>query len=214
MIIEYFYFYNITYAMKRYIYAFCFFLSLASLGYSQFSGTTKVLNTSDGYVGHEDALINDVIKLDFDKKNAKVSFEFVSEETSGTISGLDFKISFNPEDTDNAFFKGTAEVSTIDTNNFLRDGHLMWEKFFHKKKYPKIEFESKEVVHFGDNNYKVIGALTIKGVTKEVIINFILDITKKLSGTTTIYTSDFGINIHDEKEKNKLNVTFDFPILK
>ncbi|MDH7446442.1 YceI family protein [Aquimarina sp. 2201CG14-23] len=201
--------------MKTYINSFIFLILLIPFTYAQFpSESSDITNVSDGYVGHEDALINDVVKLEFDVKNSKVSFDFVSEDTSGTIGGLDFKISFNPEDPDNAYFKGTALVNTLDTDNFLRDGHLMWEKFFYKKKYPKISFVSSQVVHFGNNNYKVIGDLTIKGVTKEVIINFTLDITTKLAGKTTIYTSDYGVNIHDEREKNKLNIVFDFPILK
>ncbi|MBW1297426.1 YceI family protein [Aquimarina litoralis] len=200
--------------MKTCFNSIIFLICLIPLGYGQFpSSPNDITNVSDGYTGHEDALINDIIKLEFDKKNTKITFEFVSEETTGTIEGLDYKISFNPEDTDNAHFKGTALVNTLDTGNFLRDGHLMWEKFFHKKKYPKIAFESKEVVHFGDNKYKVIGNLTIKGITKEVIINFTLDITKNLLGKTTIYTSDYGVNIHDEREKNKLHIVFDFPIL-
>ncbi|WP_298539917.1 YceI family protein [uncultured Aquimarina sp.] len=201
--------------MKTYVNLILFLILLIPFGYGQFPASpSDITNVSDGYIGHEEALINDVIKLEFDKKNAKISFDFISEETNGTISGLDFKISFNPEDPDNAYFKGTALVNTLDTDNFLRDGHLMWEKFFYKKKHPKIAFESKEVVHFGDNNYKVIGDLTIKGITKEIIINFTLDITKNLLGKTTIYTSDFDVNIHDEREKNKLNIIFDFPILK
>ncbi|WP_378174155.1 YceI family protein [Aquimarina sp. SS2-1] len=200
--------------MKTWINLILFLVLLIPLGYGQFTPPAdKMISGSDGYIGHEDALINDFIKLEFDKKNAKISFDFVSEETKGTIGGLDFKISFNPEDPDNAYFKGTALVNTIDTDNFLRDGHLMWEKFFYKKKYPKIAFESKEVVHFGNNVYKVIGDLTIKGVTQEIIINFTLDITKNLLGKTTIYTSDFEVNIFDERDKNKLNITFDFPIL-
>ncbi len=159
------------------------------------------------------ALINDFKGLDFDKKNAKVSFDFIEENTSGTIEGLDFRIDFNPNDTDNAIFKGTAEVKTLDTDNFLRDGHLMWEKFFYKKKYPKIAFESTQVVGFGKNTFKVIGNLNMKGTQKEVIITFTLD-DSKLLGKTTIYTSDFGVNIHDEREKNKLDIQFHFPILK
>ncbi len=169
---------------------------------------TSNSNSNANYV-----LINDYVGLDVDKKNSKVSFEFVSEDTFGTIGGLDFRIDFNPNDPENAVFKGTAEVKTLDTDNFLRDGHLMWEKFFYKKKYPKIAFSSKQVVAFEKNTFKVIGNLTIKGVTKEVIVTFSLD-NKKLLGTTTIHTSDYGVNIHDEREKNKLNVKFHFPILK
>ncbi len=159
------------------------------------------------------ALINDFKRLDFDKEKSKVTFDFIEDNTSGLISGLDFRIDFNPNDPENAVFKGTAQVKTLDTGNFLRDGHLMWQKFFYKKKYPEISFISKQVVAFEANTYKVIGNLTIKGTQKEVIITFSLD-DKKLSGKTTIYTSDFGVNIHDEREKNKLNIQFYFPILK
>lgn len=88
----------------------------------------------------------------------------------------------------------------------------MWEKFFYRKKYPKISFASTDVVSFDTNTYKVIGNLTIKGIQKEVIITFSLD-DKKLLGKTTIYSSDFGVNIHDEREKNKLDIRFYFPIL-
>ncbi len=158
-------------------------------------------------------LINDFQGLDFDQEKSRISFDFIEDDTSGTIGGLDFKINFNPSDIDNAVFKGSAMVNTLDTNNFLRDGHLMWEKFFHKKKHPKISFVSKQVVSFEANTYKVIGNLTIKGIQKEVILTFSLD-DKKLLGKTTIYTSDFGVSIHDEREKNKLNVRFYFPILK
>ncbi|WP_103068280.1 YceI family protein [Aquimarina sediminis] len=158
------------------------------------------------------SLINDFRGLEFDVENSKVSFNFVHDKTSGTISGLDFKINFNPKDPDNATFKGTALIKTLDTDNFIRDGHLMWEKFFYKKKYPKIAFASTHVVHFGTDTYKVIGNLTIKGKTKEVIITFSLD-AQRLLGKTTIFTSDYGIHIHEEREKNKLDIKFYFPIL-
>lgn len=159
------------------------------------------------------ALINDFTRLEFDKENSRVSFDFIHDKTSGTIGGLDFEINFNPSDPDNAVFKGTAMVKTLDTDNFLRDGHLMWEKFFYKKKYPKIHFESTQVVSFENNTFKTIGNLTVKGITKEVIITFTLN-QDALKGKTTIYTSDYGINIHSERAKNQLDIQFTFPIIK
>lgn len=157
-------------------------------------------------------LINDFKELEFNKEKSRISFDFIEENTSGTISGLDFKINFNPKDPENASFSGTVLVKTLDTDNFLRDGHLMWEKFFYKKKFPKIFFKSTHVVSFGENTYKIIGDLTIKGIEKEIIITFSLD-DKKLLGITSIYTSDFGIDIHENREQNKLNIRFYFPIL-
>ncbi len=178
-------------------------------------GQTNFPVPDDGYVStpREYALINDFKILEIDTQNAEISFYFVEDDTEGTIGGLDLSIDFNPADTDNAKFTGTALIKTLDTNNFLRDGHLMWEKFFYKKKHPKIAFESKQVVPFEVNTYKVIGNLTIKGTQKEVIITFSLS-DQKLLGKITIYTSDFGVNIHEERAKNKLDIQFHFPILK
>lgn len=161
------------------------------------------------YSGLGQDLINDLQSLDIDKEKSTISFEFVEEETSGTIAGLEFDIKFYPNDISNSRFQGSALVETIDTGNFLRDGHLMWKKFFNKKGYPKILFKSTEVVDFGDT-FKVIGLLTIKGIEKEVIITFTSSI-NGLKGIATIYTSDYDIYIHDEKQKNKLIITFNFP---
>ncbi|MBQ0736188.1 YceI family protein [Aquimarina celericrescens] len=185
------------------------------MGIYTLQGFGQTTFPNDGYVSYSGdyALINDFKSLDFDKEKSKVTFNFIEDETSGTISGLDFRIDFNPADPDNASFSGTALVKTLDTDNFLRDGHLMWEKYFYKRKYPKIIFKSKQVVPFETNTYKVIGNLTIKGTQKEVILTFSLD-DEKLLGKATIYTSDFGVSIHDERERNKLNIQFYFPILK
>ena len=164
------------------------------------------------YTG-EYALVNDIQTLNFDFDKSKVSFLFVKDDTNGTIGGLDFDIHFNPADPENSKFKGTAKVKTLDTDNFLRDGHLMWKKFFNEDDYPLIKYNSTQVVDFEDNTFKVIGDLTIKGITKETVITFIYN-KDSLNGKTTLNTSDFGINIHNEKEKNKLIVDFYFPVKK
>ncbi|AXT59511.1 hypothetical protein D1816_03800 [Aquimarina sp. AD10] len=198
----------------KFSFSFLFCLCSLTLGFGQqLNPEITAQQIEINYSDTDYTLINDFKGLDFDEKNAKISFVFTEEDTSGTISGLDFRIDFNPNDVDNAFFKGTALVETIDTDNFLRDGHLMWQKFFHKKKYPKIDFQSKQVVAFNENTFKVIGTLTIKGTSKEVIITFSLG-DNKLLGNTIIHTSDFGVNIHDEREKNKLEIQFHFPFLK
>ncbi|MBP2831920.1 YceI family protein [Aquimarina sp. U1-2] len=169
----------------------------------------------DGYVSRAGnyALINDFKNLDFDNDSSRVTFNFIEDNTTGTIGGLDFNIQFNPEDPDNASFVGSAQIKTLDTNNFLRDGHLMWKKFFYKTKYPKIFFNSTHVIAFGNHVFKVIGDLTIKGIKNEIIITFTLN-DNELTGTTSINTSNFDIHIHDERKKNKLDIQFHFPILK
>ncbi|PKV51332.1 polyisoprenoid-binding protein YceI [Aquimarina sp. MAR_2010_214] len=194
--------------MRTFLYIFIGIIYVQGFGQDIIPNTTQLpTSTTSDY-----ALINDYQGIIFDKEKSRVSFDFIEDKTSGTIAGLDFKINFNPQDPENATFKGTALITTLDTDNFLRDGHLMWEKFFYRKKYPKISFTSTHVVSFDKNIYKVIGNLTIKGIQKEIILTFSLD-DKKLLGKTTIHTSDFGVNIHDEREKNKLDIRFYFPIL-
>jgi len=170
------------------------------------------LKTTPEVTNHKESTFEDIGVKKIDAKNAKITFDFVSEKTSGTISELELQITFDPEAISQASFKGTALVESIDTGNFLRDGHLMWKKFFHKSKFPKIKFESNQVNTINANTFDVLGALTIKGTTKQINISFTLD-NNKLLGQTTIFTSDFGVNIHDIREENKLNIQFDFPFL-
>ncbi len=61
---------------------------------------------------------------------------------------------------------GTVKTATIDTDNEKRDGHLRSADFFDAAKYPAITF--KMTKQEGD---KVYGNLTIKDVTKPVILD-------------------------------------------
>jgi len=60
---------------------------------------------------------------------------------------------------------GTVQVVSIDTDNAKRDGHLKSDDFFSADKYPTITFKLTKVE--GDKAY---GALTMRGVTKEVVL--------------------------------------------
>jgi polyisoprenoid-binding protein YceI len=65
-----------------------------------------------------------------------------------------------------------VKVSSIDTNNTKRDGHLQSDDFFSVKKYPNMRFESSAVTHSGDNNYILEGTMTIKDVSRSVKLPF------------------------------------------
>jgi polyisoprenoid-binding protein YceI len=66
----------------------------------------------------------------------------------------------------------TIEVGTVNTNNAKRDGHLKNDDFFNAEKYPKIQFVSKSVrnVNMADTTCELVGDLTIRDVTKEVVL--------------------------------------------
>lgn len=64
----------------------------------------------------------------------------------------------------------TINAKSIDTNHAERDKHLRSEDFFEVAKYPKITFDSTGY-KAGSNGDKLMGDLTIHGVTKPVTIN-------------------------------------------
>lgn len=61
----------------------------------------------------------------------------------------------------------TVQMASVDTGNADRDGHLRTNDFFDIDTYPTMTFESTRFVADGDD-YKMIGDLTVKGVTREV----------------------------------------------
>lgn len=60
------------------------------------------------------------------------------------------------------------DASSIDTGVADRDAHLKSADFFDVEHYPELVFDSKQVVVLGEDRYRLIGDLTIRGVTREV----------------------------------------------
>ncbi|MEO0596561.1 MAG: YceI family protein [Chloroflexota bacterium] len=85
----------------------------------------------------------------------------------GTVSGT---IEFDPENPAAASVNATIDVSTINTNNADRDGHLRSGDFFDVETYPSITFKSTNVEPTGDNTANITGDLTIRDITKPVTL--------------------------------------------
>jgi polyisoprenoid-binding protein YceI len=64
----------------------------------------------------------------------------------------------------------TADINSIDTNNSQRDTHLKSADFFNADEYGQIQFGGNKYEANGDEA-KLIGELTIRGVTKPITLN-------------------------------------------
>ncbi|WMI64752.1 YceI family protein [Aestuariibaculum sp. YM273] len=62
------------------------------------------------------------------------------------------------------------EAASISTNNDDRDTHLKSVDFFDVENHESITFESKSLTKV-DDEYKLTGTLTIKGISKEVVLD-------------------------------------------
>lgn len=97
----------------------------------------------------------------------------------------------------------TIDASSVHTGHTKRDEHLRGADFFDVAKFPHITFVSKKVTQTDENRLRVVGDLTIRGVTKEVGVDVegptpeIKDpwggFRRGATGTTRINRKDFGI---------------------
>ena len=98
----------------------------------------------------------------------------------------------------------TIEMASINTNITKRDDHLRSPDFFDVAKFPTMTFVSTKVEKTGSDKLKVTGNLTIKGVTKQVILNVEGpteeikspqgDVKRGASATAAINRQDFGVS--------------------
>jgi polyisoprenoid-binding protein YceI len=111
-----------------------------------------------------------------DPMHSKLSFSTVHHGISD-IAGL-FKIfeitaTAKKADFSDASFELSTEVASINTEVEMRDNHLRSAEFFDVEKYPKMTFKSTSIKKIGKEKgkYKLMGNLTLHGITKPVTIN-------------------------------------------
>ncbi len=63
-----------------------------------------------------------------------------------------------------------VDTASIDTTHTKADEHLRGENFLHVEKFPQMTFKSTSVEHLGEGDWRVIGDLTIKDITKPLTL--------------------------------------------
>jgi polyisoprenoid-binding protein YceI len=117
-------------------------------------------------------------------------------KTTGTVK-LDEK------DLTRSSVEATIDVTTIDTRVPDRDAHLRSADFFDAAKHPTITFKSTKVAKAGEGQLDVTGDLTMKGVTRPVVLRVVGptaeikdprgNTRRGLSATTKLNRRDFGL---------------------
>jgi polyisoprenoid-binding protein YceI len=65
----------------------------------------------------------------------------------------------------------SAKIASINTSNEQRDAHLKGADFFDAERFPEVRFVSSEAKNYDeDGNFELVGNLTLKDVTKSVIL--------------------------------------------
>ena len=110
----------------------------------------------------------------------------------------------------------TIPLSSLNTNVKVLDEHLLKADFFDAEKYPNITFKSTKVQALAHNKYKITGDLTIKNVTKPVVLDAVLNKqavhpmskaqTIGFNATTSFDRSAFGVGAYVPNVGDKITV--------
>jgi polyisoprenoid-binding protein YceI len=99
--------------------------------------------------------------------------------------------------------EATIDASSITTDNEKRDAHLKSPDFFDTTSFPTITFKSKRAEAVGNGKFKLIGDLTMRGKTKEVVLDVegptdpvTVQNSQRIgaTATTTLNRQDFGVS--------------------
>ncbi len=100
--------------------------------------------------------------------NFTVKHLLISTE-HGSMGGMKGTVIYDPKDPSKDSVEATLEVTTINTNNPTRDEKLKAE-YFDVKQFPQIVFKSTKVFKAGTGRLRMVGNLTLKGTTKQVVL--------------------------------------------
>jgi polyisoprenoid-binding protein YceI len=110
----------------------------------------------------------------FDPVHTQVVF-YVSHlgfsNSSGRLHVADGSFSFDEKDWSKSQVQATIKVNSLDMGDATWKEHLSDELFLDAAKFPTIEFKSTKVEAVGANQLRVHGDLTLRGVTKPVVLD-------------------------------------------
>ncbi len=141
-----------------------------------------------------------------DKAHSRLGFGITHmgiNEVDGSFKSFSATLTATKDDFSDGAVELTADVSSINTDNEQRDGHLKSPDFFDAATYSTFTFKSTSFTKVGGNKYKITGNLTLHGVTKPVTLDAVLvgstvnPMNKKptvgFRVTGSIKRTDFGI---------------------
>lgn len=91
----------------------------------------------------------------------------------GKFKSFTGEIDLDEKNLANSSVRINIDAASLSTDNDRRDNHLKSDDFLNVAKYPTISFVSKRVEKTGDK-FALVGDLTIRDVTREVVIPFTL----------------------------------------
>src|SRR5438270_8076111 len=126
----------------------------------------------------------------------------VVSKTRGRFTRWNGQIAFDVENPEASSVQVNIEPASLDTADAQRDTHLRSADFFDVEKYPQATFKSTKVEDIGGDRLRIIGDLTLHGVTRSVTLEGLYEGSGKdpwggeragFSANVTIDRREFGL---------------------
>lgn len=111
-----------------------------------------------------------------DNVHSNVTFtvsHLVISEVDGDFKVYSGTVTAPGQDFSDAAIEFTVDVTSINTDNEMRDKHLKSDDFFNAEKFPHMTFNGVSFKKIDDKNYALEGDLTIRDVTKRTVFNVV-----------------------------------------
>lgn len=110
---------------------------------------------------------------EFDPAHTRIGFSArhaMVATVRGAFNEIEGRFHADLEDMTKSTVEVTLKVASVDTRNGQRDDHLRSGDFFDVEKWPDITFTSTNVEEVEENAYMISGDLTIRDITRQVVI--------------------------------------------
>ena len=113
-------------------------------------------------------------KWGLDRSHSYVNFSvshMVISDVTGTFNDFETTVESISDDFSDAKIHVSIKAKSIDTGNEGRDKHLASADFFNAEKDSIVSFKSTKIEKVTAGKYKIYGDLTMRGVTKQVVLD-------------------------------------------
>lgn len=115
-----------------------------------------------------------VATWDIDPSHSQATFQvkhLMVTNVRGDFGKMTGVVSWDGTDFSTVQAEATIDVASVSTREQKRDDHLRSPDFFDVATYPTMTFKSKRAQPVGPTRFKLVGDLTMRGVTKEVTLD-------------------------------------------
>jgi polyisoprenoid-binding protein YceI len=163
-------------------------------------------------------------QLDPPHSSAQFSVRHLGVSTvRGAFTKVSGTVVYDPNNLAKSSIEATIDATSVDTRVEMRDNDLRSSNFLDVQKYPTITFTSKKIERVDVGKLKIVGNLTIHGVTKEAVLDVdgpsepMKDpwgnMRMGASAATKISRKDYGVSGASGAVGDELSITLDIEMI-